>query len=118
MAKKPVKKTTTKKNTKKPYSFEEVELPPIEMDDETIDMLVVEMEKLLEWHEVRNLNYSNEWYRCSYDVKRIIEIQQLKHFEAIENINKIMEIRKIEWYLRNWVSFIVWLIVALMYYTL
>ena len=74
--------------TKNVQCFEEVSAPPVEIDIEFLHNIIsaevaVQLCKMEEC-EVRNFDYSTEWYWCSQHIKNIINLQQNKHLQAIE----------------------------------
>lgn len=84
--KKPKKNLVEKKAKKSP--IKEVKAPPVEIDIEFIHNLIsaevaIQLHKMDEC-EVRNFNYSNDWYWCSKDVKNIINLQQEKHLADLD----------------------------------
>lgn len=81
--KKPTKKLTwDKKGLKKPSAIFK-EPPELDIDDEAVKEIVREAIKLLEWHQVRHLWYSQEWYPCSKEVRDIIDLYQKNSLKNI-----------------------------------
>lgn len=113
MVKKDKKTTTAKSNGKKTTkkALKEVSAPPVEVDMDFLHNIIsaevaVQLCKMEEC-EVRNFDYSNDWYWCSNDVKNIINLQQNKHREDLKKLWNIKQ--QYTKYLIRWIISSLWL---------